>query len=193
MTYNKKKANFISFIFYAAFLILIINILIYIICFIQSILFTDSIKLLNTNFSYKFNMIIGYVEINFKNLPPNSIINNEYVFIRSVIIGNLVTSSLPLFIILIYGQKMLNVITNENSPFVLNMPIYIKNIGIILIIMGFVEKLINQLIINYASFHKLYFNNPIEFKWIISGLLFILLSEIFQKGVYLQKMDDETL
>lgn len=189
-----SKRNFwISFLFYLFFLNFILEVVIGIISIGQSLLSPDMISIMNTGYSYRYNMLIGYGEVKFEDMPFYHTIENNAIFVLSAGVSYIISNSIPFLAIMIYGRKILRIINNFYTPFSPDMPAYIRNIGIIFILMGFFGKLIRQLLLGFFNFHKLYFHNPLELQWIFIGLLIIVLSDIFRRGVELQRNEDETL
>lgn len=191
--YSKKSIFWIYCLFYLFFCINIFDFALGLLCIIQTLIFPDAVSLINTGYSYRFNMLLGYGQVNFENLPSIHTISDEHIFIMSVMISCILTKYLPIIIIMIYGGKILKIISNFYTPFNPDMPIYFRKIGIILILVGFFGKLITQLLLSLVNFHKVYFNNPTQLEWIFAGLLIFLLSDIFKQGVKLQQSEDETL
>ncbi|TCL53679.1 hypothetical protein EDD76_1283 [Kineothrix alysoides] len=191
--YNKKTMFWIHGLFYLFFCITIYKFIISLFSMIQNLIFPGSVSLINTGYSYRFGMLLGYGQISFENLPPIHTIQDEHIFIVTVIAVGILAVDLPFIAIMIYGRKILRTISNSYTPFHPDMPVYFRKIGIIFILVGFFGKLIIQLLPSLVNFHKVYFNNPTQFEWIFVGLLIILLSDIFKKGVKLQQSEDETL
>lgn len=62
-----------------------------------------------------------------------------------------------------------------------------------MLLMGLLGRLIFQASMNIINFRALNFENPWEFHWILSGVITILLADIFERGCRLQQEVDETL
>ena len=192
-TFNQKNIKLCSYALYFFLLLLIVEILIYIPFLLNSLFSSQAADIINTGFSYRFDLPIGFGEINFNNLYLGKEINNSSLFIFSSILAGIITSRIPMILILVYGIKIVRAFTTFETPFSPKIPIYIRNIGNIFIVIGFLGKLVMQLLINLITFNKVYFNNPIDIKFLIIGVIVILLSDIFKRGVILQQNDDETL
>lgn len=84
-------------------------------------------------------------------------------------------------------------IQNSHSPFVPAIVRNTKRVGIALILLGVLGELVLQGGMSLAAYHVLSVTNPFEFAWIFSGIIVLLVSDIFDRGCELQQFSDETL
>ena len=92
-----------------------------------------------------------------------------------------------------YGQKVLKVISRSHSPFLPEAAKLIKKMGGVMIFLGIGTLLIVQVGMNLINFHRLQFENPWEFSWLLAGVITLLLADIFARGCALQEEVDETI
>lgn len=151
------------------------------------------IHVIDTGYSYRFDLLMGYANCDYENVPEGMRMLNEKTFCISFLLFTIISRDIPILIILNYFRKMLGIIKESHSPFVKEIVKCTKNIGMVLILMGLFGKLILQLGISMVAYHALNFVNPIEFSWIFAGIIVFLLSDVFSWGCELQQFSDETL
>lgn len=120
-------------------------------------------------------------------------IENERLFIGSFQLLITLTDFLPVFLILIQACRLLKAISSSYTPFTEKTTKLIHSIGMIMLLKGALGKLILQVLMTRINFHRLGFVNPYDLNWIVTGLLVLILSDVFYKGCLLQQDADETL
>lgn len=145
--------------------------------------------------SYKIELSKGYLDINIQEYPSyfglNKIDGKKMALV--CISTDIFTSKIPYLLIIILLTVIVYKSMKYYSPFITEIMLYTKMIGIILLYIGIFQRLIDQTFLSKLIFSKLYFKNPIQWEYIITGFLLILLSDILKKGCKLQKEADETL
>lgn len=152
-----------------------------------------SINLVNTGNSYFAQGLFGTLDISFKELCFNSNVTNSRLFLISFCIVEFLVRTLPLLFIMLIGRRLLTSLSHSHSPFTAETTACIKKMGLTMLLMGLLSKLIFQASLNIINLHELNFENPWEFHWILSGVITILLADIFERGCSLQQEVDETL
>lgn len=120
-------------------------------------------------------------------------IENERLFIGSFYLLITLTDSLPVLLILIQACRLLKEISSCYTPFTEKTTKLIHSAGMIMLLKGALGKLILQVLMTRINFHRLGFVNPYDLNWIVTGLLVLVLSDVFYKGCLLQQDADETL
>lgn len=118
---------------------------------------------------------------------------NGQVFAASFILLTLVSEKVPLLFILWKGYRILRIMRHSYSPFMPEIAGHICWIGRTALFIGFFKKLILQGGMSLIIDHDFMFENPMEISWILTGLILLLVSDIYKRGCALQKEVDETL
>lgn len=192
--YKPQHLEITRFLFYIVFIgIALQAVWLLVHSFYFGILPDASINLVNTGNSYFAQGLLGTMDISFKELCFNSNVTNSKLFLISFCIVEFLVHSLPLLFIMLTGRRLLTSLSHSHSPFTAETTACIKRIGLIMLFMGLLSKLIFQASMNIINLHNLNFENPWEFHWILSGVITILLADIFERGCHLQQEVDETL
>lgn len=125
--------------------------------------------------------------------PVDTATVNGQVFAASYLLLILASYKLPMLFILWKGFCILRVMRHSYSPFMPEIARHICWIGRIALFIGFFEKLIVQAGMALIMYNKFVFENPMEISWILTGLILLLVSDIYKRGCALQKEVDETL
>lgn len=154
---------------------------------------SSAIKIIDTGYSYRFDLVIGYAQCTYENLPVNVDMTGPKIFSVTFLIMVTLVKDIPYLIALNYARKILNTMKRAHSPFVPELADYMGKIGEILILLGLFSKLVLQVLMGAIAYHTLNFVNPTQFSWVFSGIVVLLISDIFRRGCELQEFSDETL
>lgn len=157
----------------------------------------SSVKVINTDYgTFHIEGYGGYINISFDDLAVRAEdlpVANTQLFAASLLLLLVITHELPMLLILIQASRLLREITTSYTPFTEKTTKLIRSIGIIMLLKGFLGKLILQMGINLINFHHRWCDNPFDFTWILIGLFVLILADVFYKGCLLQQDADETL
>lgn len=153
----------------------------------------QGIRMEEVGYGYRFDLLIGYMILRFGDIPNGYPIENERMLAVTSAVIILITQVIPVILILAAGIKALRLLLISYSPFVSRMPVWFRRLGVFMILFGILGKSAMQILINYINFGRLFFENPLQYEWIIMGLLLLILSDVFRIGNKLQIDSDETL
>lgn len=153
----------------------------------------SAIHLADTGHSYRFDLLTGYADCSYENLPADAEMVNGKVFCVTFSLLGTVAIHLPVLLLLIYIRKMLKVIRGSYTPLVIAVAEYTNKAGKVLVLMGFFSFTIMQMGMGLIVYQEPYLMNPIQFTWVFAGMILLLFGDIFLKGCALQQISDETL
>jgi hypothetical protein len=153
----------------------------------------SEIELVDTGYSYRFEMALGYGQYRYDELMTGMELVSNKAFCIAFTLLSYLTKDLPFLIILLCLRRMLNGIRNSHSPFVPQSVIDTQLIGRLLLLTGFFGTGILQMGIGLLAFHRPYLMNPLEFSLIFAGVVVLLAGDILKQGCELQEFSDETL
>lgn len=147
----------------------------------------------DTGTGLQFDLLLGHANLSAEYLPTDYAAVNGKLFAVTYLLLGIIADKLPRFFILIIAGRMLERIGKSYSPFIPEVADDIRWVGRITICVGLFRKLILQTGISILVYRQVYFNNPIDFMWVLVGLIILLVGDIFRRGCILQKDADETL
>lgn len=147
----------------------------------------------DTGSGLRFDLLAGYANLSAEYLPADYTVPDGKLFAVTYLLLDLITDQLPRLLILWLAGKMLNQIGKSHSPFIPEAADYVKWIGRIIMLMGLFRNLLMQAGISVIVYHQISLRNPIDFSWILVGLIVLLVGDIFKRGCVLQKDADEML
>lgn len=153
----------------------------------------SELELVDTGFSYRFEMLLGYAQYRYEQPFVGMEIVSNQTFAIAFIVLTALTRDLPILAVLVLLRRMMNVIQSSHSPFVSQNVIAAQNIGRILLLTGCFGKGLLQMGIGLLAFHRPYLMNPLEFSWIFAGVIVLLADDMLKWGCDLQAFSDETL
>lgn len=108
-----------------------------------------------------------------------------------ILIGTLVR--LPLLYVFWLAYNVFKNLSNSRTPFSSHLFSRIKHMGKVLTLYGFLGNLVFSILISSFVTGVLYINNPVDFNYILLGLVLYVVSEVMEYGLALQVEVDETL
>lgn len=119
---------------------------------------------------------------------------NGKLFSSAFLFLCLIAYDLPILFIAWKGCRILHIMEHHPwSPFIPEIAEQIRWIGKVSLFIGLFGKFIIQVGMGAIIYHIFFFQNPMKMSWILTGLILLLVSDIFNKGCALQKEADETL
>lgn len=151
------------------------------------------IVLENAGYAYEFSSMGGIVRCGMQYLPMYGEIVSNKAFCEAFLGLSILVRDIPYLVLLAYLVKLLKTIRSSHSPFVAKTTKYARRAGILMVLMGFLQKLVMQTGMAAIAYHTFYMNNPFVPQWILAGVIVLLMSDIFERGCELQQFSDETL
>lgn len=151
------------------------------------------IELTDTGYSYRFELLLGYAQCGYENLPMGAEMAGRRIFCIAWVVLTTVTKQLPVLALLGYLYKIMNVIRDSHSPFVFQTVDCVRRIGRILLLTGIFGEAVLQMGMGLLVFHVPYLMNPLDISWIFAGVVVLLSGGILEWGCELQEFSDETL
>ena len=153
----------------------------------------SAIELIDTGYSYRFDAFVGYMQCRYELLPIGIEMVSKKAFCIAFILLSGMTKDLPILIILGYLRRIMSVIKNSHSPFVLKTVHYTGKIGNIMILMGIFGEIVFRTGMSLLACHVLCTVGQMEFSWIFAGIIVLFAKDILKWGCELQEFSDETL
>ncbi|HIW20420.1 MAG TPA: DUF2975 domain-containing protein [Candidatus Dorea intestinavium] len=158
----------------------------------------SSMSIVNTGYSYKMDELAGHLNLSFSFLGiiDDPLISNARVFSISFGITYLLLRSFPQIIMLLIGYKTIKNLTKTYTPFTKKVIKLLRSLAWVMIGFGLFSQLIMQIIVTLINFHTMPNTDlvaMIEWGYVMSGVLILVISETYQKGYDLQEEVDTLL
>ncbi len=149
--------------------------------------------LIDTGYSYRFEMFAGYAQCSYLNIPAEARMVSRKTFCMAWLILSVMTEDLPVLAVLGYLRKIMKVIRESHSPFVPQTVSCTQKIGWLILLTGIFGEAVLQMGMGLLVYRVPYLMNPLNFFWIFAGAVVLLVGDILKWGCDLQKFSDETL
>lgn len=153
----------------------------------------DQIYITYLGSSVKIQALFGYFQLPFQLLPDSDLEVSARALGAGIAVITLLSEKIPLFFVLWKSMRIFQNMVQFHSPLCDEICRKIKEIGWIIIYFGLLQQLIFQVGVSMISYHKLWFENPVNLALVFAGGVVLLVGDIFTYGCELQKESDELL